>query len=96
MAADQEDEGFVYLGGSAQFEEDPAGVFSGRIRVRNDGTKRTGVMSVTLVKHGAVVAGFDGIAPYLEAGKTVTVDLMSTDDYVAGPYEIEFTVRATF
>lgn len=95
-ASDQSDEGFTYLGGSAQIVEDGLGQFSGRMRVRNDGDKRTGLFTVSVLKGGAVLTTLQGAADSVEPGKTVTVDLISTDDYVPGPYEIEFVTEGAY
>jgi hypothetical protein len=43
-----------------------------------------------LLKNGTDIAALDGAAVEVAPGKTVSVALVSSDDYVEGPYTYEF------
>lgn len=76
---------------SYQLKNDGLGDFGGTARITNTkGETRTGIFTITAFKAGKQVASLQGSASDVESGKTVTVQLISTDKYVAGPYTIDF------
>lgn len=71
--------------------KDSLGDFSGTARITNTGdSKASGAFTVTVFKAGDQVASLMGFANDAEAGKTVTVQLISTDAFVKGPYTFDF------
>jgi hypothetical protein len=76
---------------SYQFKNDGLGDFGGTARLTNTkGETRNGIFTITVFKAGKQVASLQGSASDVESGKTVTVQLISSDKYVAGPYTIDF------
>ena len=75
---------------STKFEAS-LGDFGGTARITNtEDSTRSGSFTLTLFKGDEQVGTVTGFASDVESGKTVTVQLISTDDYVSGPYRVEF------
>jgi len=71
--------------------------FEGNARITNIGdTSRTATFTFTVFVSGRQVATLDGSVSDAEPGRTLTVDLISSDDYRPGPYTWEFQVNAEF
>jgi hypothetical protein len=69
------------------------GTFGGRARVTYTGDDDNGgnnIFTVTVFVKGRDVASMQGSASDVRPGKTVTVDLISSDTFVKGPYRYDF------
>jgi hypothetical protein len=78
---------------SIQVKNDGLGDFGGTARVTYTGSDKNGgnnLFTITLFKGKNVVATFDGAANTVMPGTTVTVNLLSTDKYVGGPFKYDF------
>jgi hypothetical protein len=65
--------------------------YTGSMRVKNENADAsTQTFTLTILKNGKSVGALQGSANEVAAGKTVTVQLISTDKYVKGPYTVEF------
>lgn len=73
-------------------EEDFLNDFEGSARVTYTGQdpQAENAFTVTVFKGGKNVATLTGFANGVAPGSTVTVDLISSDDYVTGPYLYDF------
>lgn len=82
---------------SAKITADGLGSFGGTVRVTNTNDKpSTAAMTVTLMQGGGQVASLQGAADQVQPGKTVTVQMVSTDPFVKGPWVQEFQVDASY
>lgn len=73
------------------------GSFSGTARVTNTASSsRSMIMKLTLFRDGEQIASLTGAANDVAPGKTVTVDLLSSDSYSDGDFTVDFQVDATF
>jgi hypothetical protein len=78
---------------SIRVKNDGLGDFGGVARVTYTGDDQDGgdnIFTVTVFKHGRDVAVLNGSANTVLPGHTVTVDLISTDKFVQGPYKYDF------
>lgn len=69
------------------------GDFAGRARITYTGDNPDGgtnTFTVTVFKDGKDVASLKGSASDVPSGRTITADLISTDNFVAGPYTYDF------
>lgn len=72
------------------------GDFEVTLRVRNTNDRKlSAYLDLTILKGGRLVATAKGLALDMEAGEVVTEDMTSTDEFVEGPYELEFRVQET-
>ncbi|HET8599825.1 MAG TPA: hypothetical protein VFL99_05835 [Segeticoccus sp.] len=71
---------------------DGLGSFGGTMRVRTDHAASGALFKLTVLEPGTqhVVASLDGSADNADAGSTVTVDLISMDDFEAGDWDYAF------
>jgi hypothetical protein len=73
------------------------GDFGGTARITNTSkTTASASFTITLLVNGGTVASLGGSAPNVPAGKTVTVELTSQDEYVPGPYTLDFQTDASY
>jgi hypothetical protein len=78
---------------SIQVKNDGLGDLGGVARVTYTGKDQTGgdnLFTVTLFKGKNVVGTLNGAANSVKPGTTVTVQLISADNYVGGPYKYDF------
>ncbi|MGA5193611.1 hypothetical protein [Streptomyces exfoliatus] len=78
---------------SVTVRDNGLGDFGGRARVTYTGDNPDGggnTFTVTVFKGGKDVASLLGSASEVPPGRTVTVDLISTDKFVRGPYTYDF------
>lgn len=92
------DGGWTVEEASIQLKEDGLGDFGGTIRATNESGSdvSAAIFTLTVFSGNAQVASMQGTATEVEAGDTVTVQLLSSDSYVAGPYEYDFQTDVTF
>lgn len=83
---------------SISIEDDGLGDFGGTLRVRNTtDSPKSGIFTVTILStSGDVLGSAQGSGDAIEGDTVQTVQLISLDDYVEGPYELEFQVDAEF
>lgn len=82
---------------SVDVNESVLDTFEGTARITNTAdTARSAVFTFTLFVGEELVATMIGSVSEVQAGDTVTVDLIGFDPYVAGPYSIDFQVDFTF
>jgi hypothetical protein len=73
------------------------GDFEGTARVTNtNDSEQTATMTVTVFKGGQQVGSLQGSVNQVSPGKTVTVQLISTDKFVKGPWKTDFQIDASF
>lgn len=78
-------------------KDDGLGSLGGTARVTNTSDSgKTAVFTYTVFVDGAQVGTLQGSAADVEAGSTSTVQLVSTDPIVDGPYTFEFQVDTEF
>lgn len=78
-------------------KDDGLGDFGGTARVTNaSDQEHTATFTYTVFRGSAQVATLQGAANAVAPGKVATVQLISQDKYVAGPYRVEFQVDAEF
>lgn len=85
------DQGWTVI--SVSVKDDGIGGFGGSMRVRNDtgSAADSAVFTLTILKGGQPVGTAQGIdAAAIAPGKVISVDLISTDHFVKGPYTYEF------
>lgn len=77
---------------SVKIGDDGLGDFGGTARVKYNGDDPSaeGVFEVTLLNGTDVIGTLTGSANEVEPGKTVTVDLVSSDSFKKGPWKIDF------
>jgi hypothetical protein len=77
---------------SIQVQREYGGDMAATARVSYHGTDRnaTNLFTITVFKHGHVVASLTGSADGVKPGDAVTVDAFGTDAYVKGPYAFDF------
>jgi hypothetical protein len=78
---------------SVTVKNDGLGDFGGRARITYTGDDPNGgdnIFTITVFKAGKDIASLQGSANTVLPGKTVTVDLISQDHYVKGPYTYDF------
>jgi hypothetical protein len=78
---------------SIRVSNDGLGDFGGSARVTYTGTDTGGganLFTVTVFVHGKDVAALQGSANTVQPGDAVTVQLISTDKFVKGPYKYDF------
>jgi hypothetical protein len=69
------------------------GDFGGRTRITYTGDNPDGgnnTFTITVLKGGKDVASLKGSASDVPPGRTITADLISTDNFEAGPYTYDF------
>jgi hypothetical protein len=73
-------------------QNDGLGDFGGvsRVTYTGDSHNASNTFVLTIFKHGKVVATLDGSADGVEPGQSVTVEWVSSDPYVSGPYTFDF------
>ena len=77
--------------------KDASGICSGTGRITNtSNSEKTAVVTYTLFKGGEQKATLQGSANAVAAGKTATVQLISTSPCGAGPFTFEFQVDTEF
>ena len=73
------------------------GDFGGTARITNaNKTTASGSFTITLLVSGRTVASLNGSAQNVPAGGTVTVKLISQDEYQPGPYTLDFQTDASY
>lgn len=78
-------------------EDDGLGDFGGTARVTNTASdEKSAIMTFTLFMGGKQVAVLQGAVDEVSPGQTVTVQLISSDDYRGGPFRYEFQVDNEF
>lgn len=78
---------------SVQVKDDGLGSLGGTARITYTGGDSDGgdnVFTITLFKGKDVVGTLEGSATTVLPGSTATVQLISTDDFVGGPYKYDF------
>ncbi|MFF7894840.1 hypothetical protein ACFZDI_23665 [Streptomyces sp. NPDC007907] len=78
---------------SVQVRDSGLGDFAGRARVTYTGDNPDGgtnTFTITVFKDDEDIASLKGSASDVPPGRTVTADLFSTDNFVAGPYKFDF------
>lgn len=82
---------------SFEYSDGGIGLFSGTARIRNDvDTARSALYTFTLFDGEAIVATFIGSSSEVAPGDSVTVSLISGDDYVEGEFSVDFQVDFSF
>lgn len=82
--------------GDVQVSEDALGDFAMRARVTNTGDDIQGlILSASAFSGGSVVATFQGSAQNFGAGQTITMELISTDEFTSWD-EIEFQIDTEY
>jgi len=75
----------------------PSGLFSGQATIRNNASQRLdGDWEVRLYKGSDLVATAQASGVPIDPGQTVTVQMQSSDHYVAGVDRYEFKTAATY
>jgi hypothetical protein len=59
-------------------------------------TAASAIFTITVLTSGQTVASLHGYANNVDAGKTVTVLLISQDEYQPGPYTVVFQTDASY
>ncbi len=73
------------------------GDFGGTARITNTSRNTASAsFTVTLLVNGGTVASLGGFAHNVPAGRTVTVNLTSQDEYQPGPYTLDFQTDASY
>jgi hypothetical protein len=78
---------------SIRLKDDGLGSFGGAARVTYTGKDRGGgsnIFTLTVFKKGKDIAVLQGSANSVAPGKAVTVQFISSDKFVAGPYTYDF------
>jgi len=71
--------------------------FAGTARITNTNkSAASAIFTITVLTGGRTVASLDGYANNVSAGKTVTVPMISHDDYQPGPYTVVFQTDASY
>jgi len=71
--------------------------FAGTERITNTNkTAASAIFTITVLTSGQTVASLHGYANNVSAGKTVTVPMISQDDYQPGPYTVVFQTDASY
>lgn len=71
--------------------------FAGTARITNTNkTAASAIFTITVLMSGLTVASLPGFATDVSAGKTVTVSLISQDDYQPGPFTVVFQTDASY
>ena len=83
---------------SIQSKDDGLGDFGATARVTNNSGKdvQGGLIKVTLLQGSDVVATLQGSVDKVADGKTVTVQMLSTDKYKSGKFTPELQMDGTF
>ncbi|MEO8518089.1 MAG: hypothetical protein ABI438_02830 [Dermatophilaceae bacterium] len=96
-AADQRTDKGWFLAATSVSKPGGDGDFGGSATVMNTGhTAGSAIFTITLVVKGTAVANLAGSVQNVPAGKTVTVQLTSHDDYAPGPFILDFRTDASF
>lgn len=79
-------------------KDDGLGDFGGTARIVNSSGKSVqgALITVTLLQGSDVVATLNGSASDVEAGKTVTVQMISQDEYRSGEFTPELQIDGTY
>jgi hypothetical protein len=89
------DKGWVVQ--SLNVKNDGLGDFGGSARVTNtNDSSRTAVVTFTLFRNGHQVGVLQGSSSDVSGGKTVTVDLISSDKYSSGSYTYDFQADISY
>jgi hypothetical protein len=78
---------------SITLRDNGLGDFGGRARITYTGDNPDGgtnTFTITVFKDGKDIASLIGSARDVPSGRTITADLVSTDNFVAGPYTFDF------
>ncbi|MCZ7417324.1 MULTISPECIES: hypothetical protein [unclassified Streptomyces] len=78
---------------SITVEDDGLGSFGGRARITYLGDAPDGgtnTFTITVFKDGSDIASLAGSVSDVPPGETATANLISTDDFVGGPYTYDF------
>ena len=78
---------------SVSIKDDGLGDFGGRARITYTGDNPDGgtnLFTITVFRHGKDVAALEGSAEAVKPGTAATVQLISTDKFVPGPYKYDF------
>jgi hypothetical protein len=78
---------------SVTVKDDGLGSFGGRARITYTGDNPEGgtnLFTLTVFSHGKDVAALTGSADSVKHGTAATVEFVSTDDFVGGPYKYDF------
>ena len=71
--------------------------FAATARITNTNkTAASAIFTITVLMSGLTVASFPGYGTNVSAGETVTVSLISQDDYRPGPHTIVFKTDASY
>jgi len=94
VGGDTTDGSFTLVG--QQIKDDGLGDFGGTARVKNTSdAEKTALITLTVFRGGKQVAALQGAADSVGPGDTATVQLISQDAYLKGPYSsVEFQVSA--
>ena len=86
------DDGWKVETGSIRISGDVLGQFHGTMRVTNTSgsTVTSAIFTLTVFSQGNQVATMTGAAASVGSGETNTVQLLSMDAFVEGPYEFDF------
>ena len=74
-------------------KDDGLGDFGGRARITYTGENPEGgtnLFTLTVFRHGKDVAALTGSADSVKPGRAATVEFISQDDFVGGPYKYDF------
>jgi len=82
---------------SFEYNDGGIGLFAGTARIRNDAdASRSALYTFTLFDGETIVATFIGSSSEVAAGDSVTVSLISGDDFVDGEFSVDFQVDFSF
>ena len=71
--------------------------FAGTARITNTNkTAASAIFTITVLTGSQTVASLHGYANNISAGKTITVPMISQDDYEPGPYSVVFQTDASY
>ena len=71
--------------------------FAGAARITNTNKiASSAIFTITVLTDGQTVASLDGYANNVSAGKTVSVPMISHDDYQPGPFTVVFQTDASY
>jgi hypothetical protein len=91
------DKGWTVVKGSVLIGEDGLGDFDGTARITNqNGSEQSGSFTFTVFHGSQQVATLSGSASEVQPGQTMTVNLWTSDDYVAGQSRVVFQTDYSF
>lgn len=89
------DKGFEVVSFEAS-EEEFSGDWTGRAQIKNTGASRTASWTFTLFHGDKIVGTLTGMANDMASGQTMTIELVSTDDFVPGDFVYRFQTDFEF